>query len=189
MKHATLRLPPQGTDSASAKARELLEAAQSKLGFIPNMYRNMANAPHLLQTYVDGYNRFRSESGFTPFEQEVVFLSVSRENECHYCMAAHSFMADKVSHVPPEVTEAIRNDGDIADPKLHALSRFTRAMVKHRGRVSPKELAAFEAAGYSQEQVLGVLLAIATKTLSNYANHLFETPLDDIFTGHMWPKG
>jgi hypothetical protein len=26
------------------------------------------------------------------------------------------------------------------------------------------------------------------KTLSNYSNHLFHTPLDGMFTGHEWRK-
>jgi AhpD family alkylhydroperoxidase len=38
-------------------------------------------------------------------EQEVVFLTISRENECLYCMPAHSFVADKLPNVPTEVTD------------------------------------------------------------------------------------
>ena len=46
----------------------------------PNMYSNMANAPALLSTYSHGYKLFRSESGFRPIEQEVIFLTISYEN-------------------------------------------------------------------------------------------------------------
>ncbi|MOA07427.1 hypothetical protein D3C78_1271200 [compost metagenome] len=47
---------------------------------------------------------------------------------------------------------------------------------------------AFLAAGYSERQVLEIVLALAVKTLSNYANHLFHTPLDDMFTGRRWTQ-
>jgi hypothetical protein len=38
------------------------------------------------------------------------------------------------------------------------------------------------------DHVLEILLAIAVKTLSNYSNHLFHTPLDGMFAGHEWRK-
>lgn len=38
----------------------------------------------------------------------------------------------------------------------------------------------------TDEQVLELLLVIAVKTISNWANHLFQTPVDDIFAGRTW---
>jgi len=76
----TLTLPVLDPDQAAPLASSLLDDAQSKLGFIPNMYRVMANSPGLLATYINGYNRFRELSGLTPTEQEVVLLAISREN-------------------------------------------------------------------------------------------------------------
>ena len=70
---------------------------------------------HFLETYLDGYNRFRKHSGFTAAEQEVVFLTLSRGNGCDYCMAAHSVIADQMSRVPAPVTEAIRTIRRILD--------------------------------------------------------------------------
>ena len=94
-----LTLPPVTPASASDAARPLLESAQRESGMIPNMYARMVNAPALLATYQDGYARFRAESGFTAAEQEVVFLAISREHECAYCVAAHSFLADAKSEL------------------------------------------------------------------------------------------
>ncbi len=36
--------------------------------------------------YMHGYETLREQSGFTPAEQEVVFLTISRENGCGYCI-------------------------------------------------------------------------------------------------------
>lgn len=183
-----LQLPAHGLDSENKKAREILAAAQQKLGFIPNMYAYMANAPHMLENYMHGYDKFRSDSGFAPAEQEVVLLTISRENGCHYCVAAHSFLADNVSNVPVEVTDAIRDGRPAPDAKLRALSEFTRAMVGTRGHPEIKDIQDFLAAGYGEAQVLDILLAISVKTISNYANHLFATPLDDIFKPREWQQ-
>jgi len=181
-----LTLPPANPDQAEPLARERLEEALNKLGFIPNMYTVMANSPGLLDTYIHGYNRFREGSGFTAPEQEVVLLAISRENGCTYCVAAHSFLADKMSSVPLAVTNAIRDGGQIPDAKLASLHDFTRTMVTKRGLPSRAEVEAFLAAGYSERHILEIVLAIAVKTLSNYANHLFHTPVDDLFATRTW---
>jgi AhpD family alkylhydroperoxidase len=70
------------------------------------MYAVMANSPGLLETCMDGYDRFREDSGLAPAGQEVVFLTISRTNGCEYCVAAHSLIAGQLSKVPPVVTEA-----------------------------------------------------------------------------------
>lgn len=183
-----LTLPFQSLENAEPKARTVLEKAKAQVGFIPNMYAGMVNSPGLLETYLDGYERFRKNSGFTPAEQEVVFLTVSRGNGCDYCMAAHSMIAEKMSKVPPPVTEAIRNGKSIPDTKLAALSTFTETMRETRGLPSKADVQAFLGAGYEERHVLEIILALGVKTLSNYANHLLHTPVDEMFAGHAWEK-
>jgi uncharacterized peroxidase-related enzyme len=167
-------------------ARAMLQESQAKMGMIPNMYARMVNLPALMRTYAVGYEGFRAESGFSPAEQEVVFLSISHANGCEYCVAAHSFLGDKASHVPPAVTDAIRDGRAVPDERLGALSSFTRHVLSTRGRPTRAAAEAFLAAGFSEPQILAVVLAIAVKTISNYSNHMFETPLDDVFAGRAW---
>ena len=181
-----LNLQQQSIEAGSPKVKTVLEKALKQVGFIPNMYGYMANVPGMLDTYLFGYDQFRTESGFSSVEQEVVFLTVSRANGCHYCVAAHSFIADKMSKVPDEVTNAIRNGQVIPDAKLQVLSKFTLVMLDTKGRPDQDDVAVFLAAGYSEQHVLDILLAISVKTLSNYANHLFNTPLDDMFKSREW---
>lgn len=183
-----LQLKKVVLEKAEPLARATLETTQKKLGMIPNMYAYMANAPGLLETYRTGYELFRQGSGFTPVEQEVIFLSISYENGCEYCMAAHSFLADGQSKVPPEVTEALRNGADIPDARLRALSRFTRILVQKRGRPRQTDLDFLRAAGYTDAQVLQIILAIGVKTLSNYTNHICGTELDGPFTKRSWKR-
>lgn len=181
-----LTLSPVPVANADPDAKGLLEEARRRLGFVPNMYANMANSPGLLETYMRGYAKFRQGSGFTPAEQEVVFLTISRANGCHYCVAAHSVIADAISKVPVEVTNAIRDGSPVPDSRLSSLSRFTEAMVRSRGTPEHREVEAFLKAGFTERQVLEIVLAIAVKTLSNYANHLFHTPIDEKFAGRRW---
>jgi len=174
-----LKIHNEGT--APEPQRAILETAKQKLGFIPNMYGVMANSNTMLDAYVYSYEAFRKNSAFSLVEQEVVFLSISAVNECHYCAAAHTFIADKMSKVPREVTNAIIANEKIKDKKLKALSAFTKALVENRGWVSGGEKKDFTDAGFNSSQMLDILTAIGIKTMSNYMNHIKQTPIDDVF--------
>ena len=156
------------------------------MGMIPNMYARMVNSPALMRTYTVGYEGFRAESGFTPAEQEVVLLSISHENGCEYCVAARSFLADKMSNVPGAVTDAIRANDTVSDARLGLLSQFTRHVLTSGGRPSRAKANAFLAVGYTEVQILGIVLAIAVKSISNYSNHMFGTPLDEVFASRVY---
>jgi len=171
---------------ASPAARAAMDRGKKAARMLPNMYRAMAQAPALLDTYLTGYERFREESGFTAQEQEVVFLTISAENSCEYCMAAHSFIADTFSRVPTTVTDAIRAGDPIDDRRLSALRTFTQHLLLERGRPSRTAVESFLAAGYTEQQILYIVLAIAVKTMSNYTNHLFNTPVDGVFKAREW---
>ena len=181
-------LPFLDADTDNKRAAGLLSDAKAKFGFVPNMYRAMANAPGLLSTYFFASARFREESSFTAIEQEIIALSVSFENDCTYCVAAHSTIAEKLSKVPKETTDALRAGHPLPDAKLQALSSFTRTMVAKRGWISEEDARTFLAAGYGEAQILEIILGIAFKTISNYTNHLFGTPLDEAFKGRVWQK-
>ena len=96
-------------------------------------------------------------------------------------MAAHSMIADKRSGVAPDVLAAVRSGTPLPDAKLQSLSSFVQAMVEARGNPGKPVVDAFLAAGYGEQQVLGVVLAIACKTFSNFVNHLAATPVDKAF--------
>ena len=59
-------------------------------------------------------------------------------------------------------------------------------MVKNRGVVCGNTLDNFITAGYTLAQVLEVVLGVTMKTLSNYTNHVIDTPLDTAFQVEAW---
>ncbi len=171
---------------SSEISNKILDDTKAKMGFAPNMYLKMGQNPALLDSYAYAYNSFRKNAGFTPVEQEVILLSVAFENACTYCMAAHSFVADKMTNVPTEVTDAIRNNTPISDPKLSALSILTKQLTGNRGMVSPEQITPFLSVGYSENHVLGIIAGIAVKTMSNYANHNTKPEVDEVFASRKW---
>jgi len=176
-----LDITPVTPETATASVVAILKNTQSKLGFIPNMYGYMGALPGVLEGYMAAYTSFRNDAGFTPPEQETVFLSVSAVNGCTYCTAAHSMIADKLSKVPAADLAALRDGSPLPDPRLNALARFTRTMVEKRGMPDKGEVDTFLAAGFKLQHVLGIVQAIACKTYSNFVNHLAATELDAAF--------
>ncbi len=170
--------------TAPGKSAELLNNAQAAFGFVPNLLGTFAEAPATLEGYLNIGQLF-DQTSFTPTERQVVLLAVSAYNECHYCVAAHSTIAG-MQKVPREVVDAIRDGRPIADARLEALRRFATAVVEQRGWVGDEAIADFIEAGFGRQQVLEVVLGVAMKTISNYTNHIAETPLDAAFAGEAW---
>jgi alkylhydroperoxidase family enzyme len=57
----------------------------------------------------------------------------------------------------------------------------TLALMRNRGVLSEEDKQRFFAAGYGTRQLLEIVLGLAQKTMSNYINHLADTPLDERF--------
>jgi uncharacterized peroxidase-related enzyme len=175
-------------ETTSTQGREVLDRAQKDFGFAPNLLKVLAEAPAAAHAYLDLGSRL-SQSSLSPAEQQVVLLATSFENECDYCMAAHSTAAGMVG-MDEATRDAIRKGEALPDARLDALWQFTRSVVRQRGRLSASDLEAFLDAGYSRANILEVLLGVAVKTLSNYTNHLADTPLDEAFEAQRWsPPG
>ena len=171
--------------SAPEASRPLLDQARSKFGFVPNLLSVHADAPAVLEGYLQISAAF-GKTSFSPVEQQVVLISASALNGCTYCVAAHSTIAGRVK-VPADVLAALRDGTPIADAKLQALRTFTEQVVEQRGWAHDA-IEPFLAAGYERRHVLEVVLGVTQKTLSNYTNHLTETPLDDAFQAQAWSK-
>jgi len=172
------------SEEASVESAELLGNAKKAFGFVPNLLGVFAESPAALKAYMI-IGQIFDESSLSPTERQVVLLAASRFNECRYCIAAHSAVA-QMQRVSSNVVDAIRNDQPIPDRKLDALRTFTTTVVEKRGWVSDDDITAFLAAGYGKAQILEVILGVGYKTLSNYTNHIADTPLDDAFARMAW---
>ncbi len=166
-------------DTAPQASKPLLLAAQKKLRFIPNLMAVMAESPATLEAYQILSVLF-DKTAFTVTERQLVLLSISRYRNCAYCLAAHGTIA-KMQKIPAEIIHAVYYNQPLADSKLEALRRFTRKLLEVDGWADQSILPAFYQAGYQKQHVLEVVLAISFKTLSNYINHINNTPIDTVF--------
>ncbi|MBS2036047.1 carboxymuconolactone decarboxylase family protein [bacterium] len=178
--------PVYTLDSAPPQSRPLLERSRAALGMIPNLHGVMAQSPQLLEAYQQLHSLFLKTS-LTAEEQTVVWQSVNREHNCHYCLPAHTAVA-RMMNVSASVIEALNAGAPLPTPKLEALRNFTLQTVRQRGVVADHQLAAFREAGYTSAQVMEVLLGVTQKIMSNYLNHMADTPVDEPFRKFITPS-
>ncbi|MFA6832543.1 MAG: carboxymuconolactone decarboxylase family protein [Bacteroidaceae bacterium] len=173
-------------ESAPEASKSLLESAKKQNGMISNLFGIMAEAPGLLEGYMQLHRLF-DESSFDDEEKTVIWQTLNVENDCHYCVPAHTAIANMM-HVDPALTEALRNQQPMPTKKLQVLQDTTLLLARNRGRLTDAETEAFYAVGYTQRQLLEVVLGLAQKVMSNYTNHLANTPLDKAFESFAWKK-
>ncbi|WP_055436343.1 carboxymuconolactone decarboxylase family protein [Lacinutrix algicola] len=173
-------------ESAPTEAKPLLENSQKAYGMIPGLHGVLAASPQILKAYQDLHQLF-TETSFNNDELTVVWQTINVEHACHYCVPAHTGIA-KMMKVNDSITEALRNETPLADSKLEALRTMTLSIVRNRGNVSQANLEAFYAAGYGEQQVLEIILGLSQKVISNYTNHIANTPVDEAFQKFAWKK-
>ncbi|MBE0422348.1 MAG: carboxymuconolactone decarboxylase family protein, partial [Lutibacter sp.] len=161
-------------ETAPEASKEILAKALKQNGFIPNLYGIMAESPDLLKGYRHLADSFNATS-LSQIEKNIVWLAVSNYNACHYCMAIHTSVA-KMHQLPDDMIEALRNNMPLNDNKLETLRKFAVLLTEKRGWASEEEILKFLEAGYTRKNILELVLGIGQKIISNYVNHLTQTP-------------
>jgi len=172
--------------TAPDDSKAVLAEAQQTNGMIPGLYAVMAEAPGLLAAYKAVGDLF-AESSFDKDEITVVWQTINVEHACHYCVPAHTAIA-KSMEVSDEISDALRNETPLPNARLEALRTFTLNVVRNRGNVDDDAVQAFLNAGFTRRQILEVILGVSQKVMSNYSNHLANTPVDAPFRRFEWQK-
>jgi alkylhydroperoxidase family enzyme len=180
------KLKVHNIETAPEGSKILLEQSQKAYGMIPGLHGVLAGAPGILEAYQTLHELFVNSS-FNEEELTVVWQTINVEHACHYCVPAHTGIA-KMMKVDDAITEALRNETPLENAKLEALRTMTLTIVRNRGHVPQEDLEAFYAAGFGEQQVLEIILGLSQKVISNYTNHIANTPVDAGFKKFAWTK-
>jgi alkylhydroperoxidase family enzyme len=176
----------QTIESAPEASKPLLTNSVKAFGMIPNLHGILASSPQILEAYQKLHQLF-IESSFDAEELTVVWQGINVEHGCNYCVPAHTGIAHSMK-VDPALTEALRNQAPMPTPKLQALFDMTLTIVRNRGHVAQEDLDKFYSAGYGEQQLLEIILGLSQKVISNYTNHIGNTPVDAPFKKFAWGK-
>ena len=169
------RIETLNPETTTGKSKELFDAVQNKLGFIPNLIKVFGNSPATLQTYLS-LGELTASGNFSNKFREQLALVIAEENSCNYCLSAHTAIG-KMNGLSIEETEQSRQ-GIAADAKTQAGLQFAQIVTKNRGQVSTEAIQKLKGAGYNDGDILEIILNVVSNTLTNYVNHIAETEVD-----------
>jgi uncharacterized peroxidase-related enzyme len=167
-------IPPAEATGASA---EVFTTIRKAIGKVPNAYATIGTHHPEALTAMLAVDAVVGKGTLSKAEVEAVRLAVSEVAGCDYCVAAHT-LAGKFAGLAPETMKQIREGDATGDAKRDALVAFVRTLVLTRGTVSVDALAHFRAAGYSERQVIEVILTVTGITFTNLVNRVNDTDLD-----------
>ncbi|MCT4625045.1 MAG: carboxymuconolactone decarboxylase family protein [Schleiferiaceae bacterium] len=161
-------------EEVSTNNQAIFDNLQKSLGFVPNLYAYYAKNQTALGDYLALQNR---KSTLRAKEREVVNLVTSQINDCRYCQSAHTALGKMNGFTDEQILE-IRGGSASFDSKIDALARFTKSVVDNRGRASAEAKEAFFAAGYTEANLIDVVIVVGDKTISNYIHNLAQFEID-----------
>ena len=173
-------------ENAPESSKPLLQNSVASFGAIPNLHAVMAESPVVLEAY-QRLHRLAQNSSFNNDQLTVVWQTINVEHNCKYCVPAHTMIAGMMK-VAPEISDALRNETELQSKELNVLRDTTLLIVRNRGIVNESELNTFYSAGFTKQHLLDIVLVLSQKVMSNYINHLADTPLDEPFQKFEWTK-
>lgn len=169
---STYNVPTKNEVSENNQA--IFDNLQKNIGFVPNLYAYFAKNDTALGDYLAFQNR---KSTLRAKEREIVNLVTSQINGCRYCLSAHTAIGKMNGFTDEQVLE-IRGGDAHFDAKLDALAKFTHSVVARRGKVAKEDLDAFFNAGYTEANMIDVMIVIGDKTVSNLIHNLIGFEID-----------
>lgn len=154
--------------------QKVFDQLKAGLGFVPNLYAMFGKSTFGLQNYLAFQNAKSSLSGK---EREAINLVVSQFNNCQYCLSAHTTIGKMKGFTSGQIMD-IRRSTDNFDLKLRALCRFVKSVVETYGRPDKQILETFFSVGYTEENMIDVLMVIGDKIISNYLHGITQIPID-----------
>ena len=158
----------------SENNQAIFDSLQKGLGFVPNLYAYFGKNDTALGDYLALQNR---KNTLKAKEREVINLVTSQVNGCRYCQSAHTVLGKMFGFTEEQVLE-IRKGGASFDEKLNALAKFVKAVVENKAKIADDVKENFFAAGYTEANMIDVVIVIGDKIISNYIHSLTGLEID-----------
>ena len=144
-------------------------------GKLPSIYGQMAHSEPAVRAYL-ALEAALTASPLTLREVEAVKLWVSERNQCKSCLSIHNVKAESAGFEAVQV-QAIRAGQAIGQPRVDAVVAFTREVVDNQGRVAEGVRQNMLDAGFTDGELIDIMLAAVTITFTNYFNGMNDTTL------------
>ncbi len=161
-------------DQVTEGNQAIFDQLQGALGFVPNLYAYYAKNENSLGAYLSFANR---KSTLSKKTKEAINLVVSEVNGCDYCLSAHTVLGKMNGFSDDEILE-IRSGSASFDARLDGLVRFAKEVASHNGQISESSRTDFFESGWSEADLVEVVVSIGEKTISNYLHNITQIDID-----------
>lgn len=169
------RIPSIEPSDAPQNVAALYDAVKKKLGLVPNMVKSLGHSESALQGYL-GLSGAVSGGKLRASTREKIALLLAEQNQCDYCLSAHTAIGGLMK-IPSGELEAARR-GESEDKKEQALLVLARHVLAKQGVVSEQTYASVVEAGVTQEEAVEVVANVALNVFTNYFNRFAQTEID-----------
>lgn len=168
--HSVPTIPLVQDGEGSQEVQQLFARIRAAIGFVPNLFRLWANAPHLLPTLVQMETTICGSGKVPARLKELAAFRTSELNGCPYCTAFHGHNVRQMGYADPQYA-AVRApekpaEGLFSDEELAVLAladEMTRQVHAH-----PETLARIQ----TLFGLDGTVELMATIALLNFDNRM-----------------
>ena len=171
----TTKISVPNKNEVDNKSQEIFKEIKDKLGMLPNLYATIGYSSNALSNYLS-FSANAGKNVFTSSEIEAIKLAVSDVNNCHYCLAAHTALAQANGFTEREAFKLRK--ATISDPKLQILTSLAREIVINSGKVADEHKESFFHLGYNEGALIEFVSIVISASFTNYIHGLTEVEID-----------
>ncbi|MBT5011354.1 MAG: peroxidase-related enzyme [Gammaproteobacteria bacterium] len=150
--------------------RERLSTVQEKSGFLPNIFVALARRPDEFRAFFAYHDALleQKHGTLTKADKEMIIVTTSALNDCHYCVIAHGAIL-RIRSKNPLLSDQVAINYRKADitAAQRAMLDFACAVALRSGSVEDAEIQVLIGLGFSHEDVWDILAITAFFAMSN----------------------
>jgi len=161
--------------NAEGRVKKAYDELKDSLGMVPNVFQALSLWPRGLELYVEMFKGMMfADTKLTRGVKEMIAATVSRINQCDYCLNHHTnFMT--LYGISPAVSEQIVNDpqsADISEAEKRLLS-YADKVTRSAYMVTDADVEGLKEIGWSQEEILEATMIISMfNSINRFADAL-----------------
>lgn len=178
-----MHIQPVEKEHAPEIVRRIYEALEQRAGSVSDFTKMLAHKPEVLRAFNQLFAAVMMEDALSRRLKELAFLRVSILNGCAYCVHSHT-ASGKRRGLTDEQIAALKEPGgerreDLFTAEERAILRFADLLRSYPGNIESEDLDAL-AVHLSEEQVIELVLTIATASWTNIVNDGLQTPVPQV---------
>jgi uncharacterized peroxidase-related enzyme len=182
---AVSRFPIPDLNTLPDDVRSRIVAVHDKAGFIPNVFLAWAYRPEEFRAFFAYHDALlEKEGGLTKAEREMIVVTTSSLNHCHYCVIAHgAILRIRAKH--PLLADQVAINYLNADltPRQRAMLDFAVKVAGESHTVNDEDFARLRSHGLTDDDIWDIGSITALFALSNrVANLVALKPNDEFYT-------